>query len=208
MSDNRLRRVEWVDLNLPTCRDFDRYLGWMVGRIAFSGWFFALTTIRAGAKILVAVVDQAERATHKLLEVYVQMPHQGTLGATVIDTAAVALPPSVTEIITDIVAAIEGKQMMIIGPTGAGKSVVAQYLAYTVGGKVRVIECEGTPDDWVGLEVVGRGEDWDGINEAFESELKELTERVQLRNDQGDKSLVGRDEVTIVEEYPEVRQKC
>lgn len=208
MADNRLRRVEWVDLNLPSLRDFDRYIGWMVGRILFSGWLFTLTTIRATAKIVVIVVDQTERATHKLLEVYAQMPHGGTLGATVIDTSAVALAPTVSEVVTDIVSAIEGKHLMIIGSTGSGKTVAAQYLAYAVGGKVRVLECEGTPEDWVGLEVIGRGEDWESINEAFAEEMEELTNRVKIRNSEGDKALIGRDQITIVEEYPEVRQKC
>lgn len=208
MENNRLKRVEWVDLSLPSLQDFDRYLGWMIGRVAFSGWLFAINTVRLGAKIVVAVMDQTERATHKLLEVYAQMPHRGTLGATVIDATAVAATPNVPEIITDIVGAIEGKQLMIIGPTGTGKSVLAQYLAYTVGGKVRVMECEGTPDDWTGLEVIGKGEDWEAINQALGDEMTELTERVQIRREGGDKELMGREEVTIVEEYPEVRQKC
>lgn len=97
---------------------------------------------------------------------------------------------------------------MIIGGTGAGKSTVAQYLAYTVGGRVKVLECEGTPDDWIGLEVIGRGEDWQAIDNAMQSELAEMSRRVKLREQQGDKALAGLDEVTIVEEYPEVRTKC
>jgi energy-coupling factor transporter ATP-binding protein EcfA2 len=111
------------------------------------------------------------------------------------------------EIITDIISAIEGKQLMIIGEMGTGKSTLAQYLAYTVGGKVKVYECEGTPDDWVGLEVIGKGENWSAIEQGMLDDLDELSNQMKIRNERGDNALVGTEKVIICEEYPELVSK-
>ncbi len=111
------------------------------------------------------------------------------------------------EIITDIIAAIEGKQVMIIGEMGTGKSTLAQYLAYTIGGAVKVYECEGTPTDWSGLEVIGRGENWVAIDQGMLADLDDLSNQMKIRNERGDAALVGTERVIIVEEYPELASK-
>jgi hypothetical protein len=150
-----------------------------------SGWLFGLHGITIACKVTISVCEMTPQTTLHPLKVYDQLPYMGASVQNVIDVAATTVtePP---EIITDIVAAIEAKQLMIIGNSGAGKSVTAQYLAYTVGGRVRVLECEGTPTDWQGLEVVGRGEDWKAINAAMEAELEELSRRISIRNERGD----------------------
>jgi energy-coupling factor transporter ATP-binding protein EcfA2 len=197
----------WVPLRLPAPRDIAKYLLWVSGRVLLSGWLFGLHGLTVACKVTINLAEMTRAATLHLLKVYDQLPYMGVSVSNIIDVPAVAItePP---QIITDIVAAIEGKQLMIIGNSGAGKSTVAQYLAYTIGGKVRVLECEGTPDDWKGLEVIGRGENWSAINTAMEEELEEISCRVNIRNERGDAALAGMDEVTIVEEYPEVRTKC
>lgn len=198
----------WVNLRLPSPKDIAKYLLWGTGRVVLSGWLFSLHTLTVVCKVTIHIAEMTKLATLHLLKVYDQLPYMGVAVQNIIDVSAVTLATEPPEIITDVVAAIEGKQLMIIGNSGAGKSTVAQYLAYTVGGKVRVLECEGTPDDWLGLEVIGRGEDWKAINAAMEQELEELSRRIAKRNSHGDAALVGTDEVTIVEEYPEVHTKC
>lgn len=205
MENNRLRRVEWVDLRLPTLRDFDKWFGWAVGRVCFSVWFFTLTCLRTTCKVVVEVVNQAEKASYNLLDVYDQLPHMGITEAKYVDATAVEIQE--IQPITDIIAAIEGKQLMVIGEMGTGKSTIAQYLAYTVGGRVKVYECEGTPDDWQGLEVIGKGEDWDAIEKGMQEDLKDLSNQMQIRNEKGDATLNGTEKVIICEEYPELVNK-
>ena len=90
---------------------------------------------------------------------------------------------------------------------GTGKSTIAQYLAYTIGGRVKVYECEGTPTDWLGLEVIGKGEDWAAIERGMLEDLEDLSDQMKLRNERGDSALDGTERVIIVEEYPELVSK-
>lgn len=206
MENNRLRRVEWVDMRLPSLRDFDRFLGWMVGRVLFSIWMFGLNSLRISAKIVISIVDQTEKATLKILDVYTQLPHMGIMGASYIDATSTPVNPDI-EVITDVITAIEGRQVMVIGEMGTGKSTLAQYLAYSVGGSVKVYECEGTPDDWQGLEVIGKGEDWQAIEQGMQADLDDLSNQMQIRNEKGDNHLIGTEKVIICEEYPELVNK-
>ncbi|MBW4569195.1 MAG: hypothetical protein KME31_14600 [Tolypothrix carrinoi HA7290-LM1] len=77
------------------------------------------------------------QTTLHLLKVYDQLPYMGASVQNVIDVAATTVPEPL-DIITDIVAAIVGKQVMVIGEMGTGKSTIAQYLAYTDDKRVKV----------------------------------------------------------------------
>ena len=50
----------------------------------------------------------------------------------IIDVAATTVTEPL-DIITDVIAATESKQVMVIGEMGTGKSTIVQYFAYTVG---------------------------------------------------------------------------
>lgn len=206
MENKQLRRVDWINLQLPSLQDFARFTGWATGRACFSGWLFCLSSIRVVAKFAIALVDQTEKATHNLLDIYNQLPHCGVIGGKYIDVNATPVTEE-KEIITDIVGAIEGKQVMLIGEMGTGKSTLAQYLAYTVGGTVKVYECEGTPDDWIGLEVIGKGEDWGAIEDGMQADLEDLSNQLKIRMEHGDNALNGSQKVIICEEYPELVNK-
>ncbi|BAY15722.1 hypothetical protein NIES21_15410 [Anabaenopsis circularis NIES-21] len=196
----------WVELHLPSAKTLARYCAWGVGRIAFSLGLFSLFGITASLKLGIAICESTERAVRQLLKVYDALPYSGVPMTQVIEASAVAVDEPL-EIITDIVAAIEGKQVMIIGEMGTGKSTLAQYLAYTVGGNVRVYECEGTPTDWQGLEVIGKGEDWGAIELGMLEDLDDLSNQLKLRTERGDAALVGTERVIIAEEYPELVSK-
>ncbi|HLO84572.1 MAG TPA: hypothetical protein VK203_06100 [Nostocaceae cyanobacterium] len=197
----------WVEMKLPDKSTMLRFIGWSIGRVGFSLFLFSVQTIKFILKGGVKLCEFTEQFTHKLLKIYDSLPYGGTAYTHVIETSATTvqtLPP----IITDIVAAIEGKQVMILGESGGGKSTVAQYLAYAVGGRVKVYECEGTPDDWIGLEVIGKGENWEAIEEAMQADLEDLSNQIKIRTEHGDNALAGTDRVIICEEFPEVRTKA
>ncbi|WP_414546085.1 hypothetical protein [Nostoc sp. CCY0012] len=137
----------WVELHLPDGNTLLRYCAWGVGRLFFSASLFTVSITRNGLKMGIWLCDGIESGAKKLLKVYDALPYAGVPMTQVIEASAVAVDEPL-EIITDIISAIEGKQVMIIGEMGTGKSTLAQYLAYTVGGRVRVYECEGTPTDW------------------------------------------------------------
>lgn len=196
----------WVEMRLPNAKTLARYCAWGLGRITFSAVMFTVQTTRATLKLAVVVCDMTETGIKRLLKVYDALPYAGTPMSQVIEASASVIDEPL-DIITDVISAIEGKQVMVIGEMGTGKSTLAQYLAYTVGGQVRVYECEGTPDDWAGLEVIGKGEDWQAINAGMTEDLEDLSNQMQIRNERGDNALAGTERVIICEEYPELVSK-
>jgi energy-coupling factor transporter ATP-binding protein EcfA2 len=196
----------WVDLRLPDGNTLLRYCAWGVGRLCFSVSLFTVNITRNAFKLGIWLCDGVEAGANKLLKVYDALPYSGVPMTQIIEASAVTIDEPL-EIITDIITAIEGKQVMIIGEMGTGKSTLAQYLAYTIGGRVRVYECEGTPTDWQGLEVIGKGENWTAIELGMAEDLEDLSNQLKLRTERGDAALVGSERVIIVEEYPELVTK-
>ncbi|MBG1240995.1 hypothetical protein [Nostoc sp. NZL] len=196
----------WVEMHLPNAKTLGRYCAWGLGRVVFSLGLFSLYGVTAALKLGITICQATENAVKKLLKVYDALPYAGVPMSQVIEASA-AVVEEPLEIITDIIAAIEGKQVMIIGEMGTGKSTLAQYLAYTVGGRVRVYECEGTPTDWQGLEVIGKGENWAAIERGMAEDLEDLTNQLQTRTERGDAALDGTERVMIAEEYPELVSK-
>ncbi|BAZ14691.1 hypothetical protein NIES4071_65350 [Calothrix sp. NIES-4071] len=205
MENKNLNRVNFVEMPLPSLQQFDRFLGWMVGRVLFSSWMFTLWSIKSTARLIVNITEQCERATHQLLKVYEQLPHMGTIAPQTIDTTATLLTGEPENIVTNLTDAIEGKHLIIVGDTGTGKSMIAQYLAYAVGGNVKVYDPDASPDEWVGLNVVGRRGNFEAINDEMNNDLAELERRIDLRGELGDKALAGLDTVLIAEEFPLLR---
>jgi energy-coupling factor transporter ATP-binding protein EcfA2 len=196
----------WVEMKLPDRKTLLRFVAWGIGRVSFSVFLFSIKIFKLTFTGGVKICELIEQSTGKLLKIYDNLPYSGTPFTQVIETTATTvqtLPP----IITDVVAAIEGKQVMVIGEMGSGKSTIAQFLAYSVGGTVKVYECEGTPDDWIGLEVIGKGEDWPAIEEGMQADLDDLSNQMKIRNEQGDAALNGTEKVIICEEYPELVNK-
>lgn len=206
MEQQHLKRVDWAELRLPNHKDIGKYVLWGTGRIALSLWLFSLHGISASCKLIDYLAQMTQRATLNLLTIYDQLPYMGVAVDRILDVPA-TLVSEPSEIITDIISAIEGKQVMIIGEMGTGKSTLAQYLAYTVGGAVKVYEPEGTPDDWMSLEVIGKGEDWSAIAAGMEADLEDLSNQLKIRNERGDHALGGTEKVIICEEYPELVTK-
>ena len=196
----------WVPMHLPSPKEIAKYVLWGTGRVMLSGWLFGLYGVTVVCKATIQVAEMTRLTTLHLVKVYDQLPYMGASVQNIIDVSATAVEEPL-DIITDIIAATVGKQVMIIGEMGTGKSTVAQYFAYSVGGRVKVYECEGTPTDWVGLEVVGKGEDWAAIERGMLEDLEDLSNQMKLRTSRGDGALEGTERVIIVEEYPELVSK-
>lgn len=194
--------LDWVEIRLPNFQQMGKFLLWASGRVTFSLWLFGLHSLKMACKIGANVLEMTERASHQLLAVYTQLPYSGTLPESVtIETRAL----SVTEpenIITDLVQALTSKHCMIVGNTGTGKSTIAQWLAYQIGGTVTVYDADAAPDEWAGLQVVGRKGNFSAIAQRMADDLEELQRRVELRGESGDKALAGMESVLIAEEFP------
>lgn len=165
---------DWVSVRLPQPRQLGRFVLWGVGRVGFSCTLFVIDASAQTLTTAQTLLKWSRGSVTNLLRVYDQLPHMGTHGQNIIEAAAVDVTDQPEEIITDVIEAIQGKQVMVIGEMGTGKSTLAQYLAYTVGGAVKVYECEGTPDDWQGLEVIGKGENWNAIEAGMQDDLDNL----------------------------------
>ena len=193
---------DWIDVRLPTGRQLGRFILWSTGRVVFSGVLFCLDGTSQVLVTMTTLVKWTRGAAFNLIKLYEQLPYAGTPRDTLIldTTATSVLEPE--EIITNIHQALEGKHCLIIGDTGTGKSTLAQWLAYQVGGLVTVYDPDATPEEWQGLNVVGRGGNFTAIEAAMVTDLEDLQARVELRGKEGDRALAGKEVVTIAEEFP------
>ena len=194
--------ADWIHIKLPGWRHFGRYLAWGAGRIVFSFWLFSITGTKELLKVGIALLSMTERATHQVMAVYNQLPYMGVHGQQVIDTTAIPVLLEPGNICTNLMDSLKGKHALIVGDTGSGKSLLAQYLAYQVGGEVTVYDPDASPDEWRGLKVVGRGGDFKSISDAMASDITELQRRIEVRGQHGDRALAGLDSVSIAEEFP------
>jgi hypothetical protein len=73
--------------------------------------------------------------------------------------------------------------LMLLGKTGSGKSILAEWLLKKLGGKLTAITPHATPKDWQGVRVVGGGRDFDSISAEFDLLIEEMDRRYALYSD-------------------------
>lgn len=61
----------------------------------------------------------------------------------------------------------------LIAKSGMGKTTLARYLLHLLGGKQCVITPKAKPSDWIGLEVLGKGFNYDEIETSLQ-QIKQL----------------------------------
>lgn len=198
---------DWLEVPLNITDKIGEFFIWASVRVVVTTPALVIYAWKQIARLNVHLAEMAERSYSKLLIVFDSLPYGGMAGSRLIEVEAKTISQAISPTI-DLIAAIADKELMILGEKGTGKSTLAQYLAYSLGGHIRVYEPEGTPEDWNGLEVIGKGEDWDGINEAMQSDLEHISSQMKLRRERGDGALAGSDRVIIGEEYPEIAAKC
>ena len=89
----------------------------------------------------------------------------------------------------------------IVGKTGSGKSALCQWLASNLGATdISVYDSDASPSEWQGLNVIGRGANYQAIAKSMQSDLNELQHRTNARaNGQDD----FQPKIIILEESPE-----
>lgn len=179
-------------MNLPSGKDLKHFLFWLTGRSVLGFTLFLVRSMRLAISICVSILSSLERYLEKIMVLY------DNLIAPAATTNSFPL--------IDIASYIEGRQIMVIGEMGAGKSTLVKYLCYLIGGKIKVYECEGLPQDWGGFEVIGRGGDFQAIAQEMQKDIQALDAAIANRNRYGDGVLES--QVYIVEEFPEIVRRC
>lgn len=103
------------------------------------------------------------------------------------------------------------KHVALIGGTGDGKSTFTQYLASKIGGRARIYDSDCKPDEWAWLppeDVIGRKGNFTAINAAMGEDLRTLEELVELRGEDGDAAIAGRERFLVAEEFPVLVDEC
>lgn len=196
----------WVEMPMPSRNTLLRFFGWGVGRVAFSCWMGALSIIRNCAKALIWAVNNVESATHKLLKVYDSLP---AMGMPIVEMEATIGATGLTQQLetVEILSQLENKHCMIIGNTGSGKSILAQWFAGQCP-RCKVYDPDAAPGEWGNLDVIGKGGDFEAINKEMDNDLLELQSRIELRSKKGDGALLGREICLIAEEFPALKDEC
>lgn len=146
-----------------------------------------------------ALFSMPEASIKRTLWVIDAMPWGGTSSTTALNLEASTLEP--LEVV-DISVACKANHVLIIAPSGTGKSTLAQYLSYLEDGEVIVYDPHHDPTrDWIGLTVIGGGRDYQAIAEAMETDLEDIDQRFKLR---AKGQPIGKRIVTICDEYPAV----
>lgn len=198
---------EWIEIPLSVSDKIGQWAIWAGVRLLIATPGILIYGWKQASKLSLHLSEGCERFYLKLCIPLDAIPYGGIQGSKIVEIEAKAITSAI-EPITDLLAAIEEKELMIIGEKGTGKSTLAQYLAYSLGGHIRVYEPEGTPEDWAGLEVIGKGEDWIAIDDGMTRDLEHLSSQMQIRREKGDAALAGSDRCIIGEEYPEIAAKC
>lgn len=199
---SRIERQAWVEMPLPDWRALAKFGGWALGRVIFGAGIFTISSTKAVLKVLIYCCDCLEAGSKKLLLVYDALPLMGVPLQSVVAEIQPKLAQAQDLQTIDLLEAIDGKHVFIIGDTGTGKSSLAQWLAYRLGGEVTVYDPDASPDEWQGLKVIGRKGNFAAIQEAMEADLEELQRRIELRGESGDRALLGLESTTIAEEFP------
>jgi len=202
-----MAQSNWVEIKLPGLKQIAKFGFWSLGRLTFSGSIFVLDASFYTLQTGMTVIKWTKQAILNLVKIYDQLPYAGTHGSALIEATVTPVLMEPENIVTDLLASLSGKHCLIVGDTGTGKSLIAQWLAYQVGGDVTVYDPDAAPDEWLGLSVIGRGGDFTSIAAAMADDLAELQRRIEVRGEKGDRALAGMDSVTIAEEFPLLREE-
>lgn len=139
-----------------------------------------------------------EGSIRRTLKVVDAMPWGGASAAELEDSANEAA----FEICTDILELLKGKHALVVGGTGDGKTTTVMYIAYMVGGTIKIYDADAEAMEWQGLTVIGRCADFKAIDHEMKADLDYLQELMTIRGSQGDAFVAHRGRVLIAEEFP------
>jgi hypothetical protein len=192
---------DWIEIPLSVADKLNQWALWAGVRLLVALPGVTIYTWKQVSRLSLHLAEGCERFYFKLLIPLDSLPYGGMAGSKLIEVEAKAITESF-EICTDIVEALEGKHGLLIGGSGDGKTTTAKYLAYSVGGDIKIYDADAAADEWRGLTVIGRGADFDAIDQAMRQDLDELQQRTILRAENGSHACDGMECVTIAEEFP------
>lgn len=192
---------EWIEVSLDIKDKIGQWALWTGTRALVVSPLLVAKSIEWVSESITKLSQMFQRSYVKVLVVYDALPYGGMAGAKLIELEAKTITQPL-DICTDILQVLEGKHGLLIGGSGDGKTTTAMYIAYTVGGTIKVYDADAAADEWIGLPVVGRCANFDEIDEAMQQDLDELQERTILRGEKGSTACDGMDTVTIAEEFP------
>lgn len=193
---------EWIELKPPKLKAIWRLTVWGVAKTLLSIGHLHIKLWQGVSKLSLWCANATERYWMKLELVADALPWGGVSQQILTIEADILADSDPEGLVKDILTAIQGKHCLLIGDTGSGKSTLAQYLAYQVGGQIKVYDADAAPEEWMGLEVVGRGGQFEQIGAAMIADVEDLEARLKLRGERGDRALAGMDEILIAEEFP------
>lgn len=204
-----LQKQSWVQMPLPSRHDLGRFCLWALGRTCIGVLQVGNLVARSSLQNLVALSLIIEKGLQALVAVYDGMPFMGAPLATLSASTARDITHSSDNIHPiELLDSITGKHVLIVGDTGSGKSTIAQYIAKSLAGTVKVYDPDATPVEWDGLPVTGRGADFDSIDTAMADDLLEMTDRITARATTGDSANAGKELCIIAEEFPLLKDEC
>jgi hypothetical protein len=192
---------EWLEVPLNITDKIGEFFIWAGFRVIVATPALLIHGWKQIARLNLHLAEIAERSYSKILIVFDSLPYGGLAGSRLIEVEAKAIPSSF-EVCTDILEVLDGKHGLLIGGTGDGKTTTAMYIAYSIGGRIKVYDADAAADEWLGLEVIGRCADFAAIDTAMKADIDELQERTILRGEKGSHACDGMDAVTIAEEFP------
>lgn len=193
---------DWIEIPLSVADKLNQWALWAGVRVLVGLPGLAIYTWKQSSRLSLHLAEGCERFYLRLVVPLDSLPYGGMAGSKLIEIEAKAVTAESFEICTDIVEALEGKHGLLIGGSGDGKTTTAMYLAYSVGGDIKIYDADAAADEWRGLNVVGRGADFQAIDAAMQQDLKELQERTILRAENGSHACDNMPCVTIAEEFP------
>lgn len=192
---------DWIELPLSVADKLGQWALWAGARLLVALPAVAIYGWKQTSKLSLHLAEGCERFYCKLIVPLDAIPYGGMQGSKLIEIEAHPITDNL-EICTDILEVLEEKHVILVGGSGDGKTTTCMYLAYSIGGTIKVYDADAAADEWQGLEVIGRCADFASIEAAMHSDLEELQERTILRGLKGKNACDGMNCVTIAEEFP------
>lgn len=190
---------EWIEIPLSAADKIGQWAIWSGIKLLVSLPGVVIYSWKQISRLSLHLADRCENFYLQLIIPLDGIPYGGIAGNKL---QKVEARNADFEICTDILDVLEGKHALLIGGSGDGKTTTAMYIAYSVGGTIKVYDADAAADEWIGLNVIGRCANFQAIEEAMTADLNDLQERTILRGEKGSHACDGMDVVTIAEEFP------
>lgn len=190
---------EWIEIPLSAADKIGQWAIWSGIKLLVGLPGICIYAWKQISRLSLHLAQQCESFYTQIIIPLDGIPYGGIIGS---QLQRAEIKEVAFEICTDILDVLDGKHALLIGGSGDGKTTTAMYIAYSVGGDIKVYDADAAADEWLGLNVIGRCANFNAIEQAMSSDLNDLQERTILRGEKGSHACDGMDVVTIAEEFP------